>query len=105
VGLSSRLAAFAVANLDRGTATEALSGEVQASFDGNKQIDCFDVAWLEHCLLFGTGSDCTVIGKLAAKYQSELSQAGRWSGRDLGQVMTVGAEGEVAQTLPRLTQT
>jgi poly(beta-D-mannuronate) lyase len=68
-GALARVVGFAVADLDSGAATEAITGKVQTFFDGSDQIEGFHLAWLEPYLAFDTGSDRPVMEKLAAKYR------------------------------------
>lgn len=45
-GALSRIAGFALADLDTGAATQAITGEVQSFFDGSDQIEGFHLAWV-----------------------------------------------------------
>lgn len=65
----SRVIAFAVADLDTGAATEAITGKVQTFFDGSDKIEGFHVAWLEPYLIFDKSDDRAMLTKLAAKYR------------------------------------
>ena len=46
-----RIVAFAVADLDTGAATQAITGEVQSLFDGTDAVEPFILAWLEAYLI------------------------------------------------------
>ena len=65
----SRVIHFAVADLDTGAATEALTGKVQTFFDGSDQIEGFHLAWLEPYLLLDKSDDRATLQKLAEKYK------------------------------------
>ncbi len=64
-----RVIGFAVADLNSGTATEAITGKVQTFFDGSDQIEGFHLAWLVPYLTFDKSDDRAVMKKLAARYK------------------------------------
>ena len=64
-----RVIGFAVADLDSGAATEAITGKVQTFFDGSDQIEGFHLAWLEPYLAFDKSDDRSMMKKLAAQYE------------------------------------
>jgi poly(beta-D-mannuronate) lyase len=68
-GALARVIGFAVADLDSGAATEAITGKVQTFFDGSDKIEGFHLAWLEPYLVFDKGPDRPVMEKLAEKYR------------------------------------
>ena len=64
-----RIVGFAVADLDSGAATEAISGKVQTFFDGSDKIEGFHLAWLVPYLIIDKSGDSAALKKLAAKYK------------------------------------
>lgn len=64
----SRVVGFAVADLDSGAATEAITGKVQSFFDGSDQIEGFNLAWLEPYLILAKDAD-PALRKLADQYR------------------------------------
>ena len=68
-GALARVIDFAVADLDSGTATEAITGKVQSFFDGSDQIEGFHLAWLEPYLMFDKSADKTALQALATRYK------------------------------------
>lgn len=64
-----RVISFAVADLDSGAATEAITGKVQTFFDGSDQIEGFHLAWLVPYLIFDKSDDRAALKKLAARYK------------------------------------
>ena len=68
-GALSRVVGFAVADLDSGAATEAITGKVQSFFDGSDQIEGFHLAWLAPYLMFDTLGDRTALQALATRYK------------------------------------
>ena len=65
----ARVTGFAVADIDSGAATEAITGKVQSFFDGSDKIEGFHLAWLEPYLTFDTSDDRPMMQKLADKYR------------------------------------
>jgi len=65
----SRVIGFAVADLEDGAATEAITGKQQTFFDGSDQIEGFHLAWLEPYLIMDKGSDAPALRKLADQYK------------------------------------
>lgn len=65
----ARVIGFAVADLDTGAATEAITGKVQTFFDGSDKIEGFHLAWLVPYLLIDKGEDRAALKKLAKTYQ------------------------------------
>jgi len=65
----ARVIGFAVADLESGAATEAITGKVQTFFDGSDQIEGFHLAWLAPYLLIDKSDDRAALKKLAARYK------------------------------------
>ena len=84
----SRVIGFAVADLDTGAATAAITGKTQTFFDGSDKIDGFQVAWAIPYLTFDKAADRDTMQQLATKYaplnDSKLGgdQALIWAGQN-----------------------
>ena len=68
-GALARVIGFAVADLDSGQATEAITGKQQSFFDGSDKLEAFHLAWLEAYLLIDQGADRAGLEDLARKYR------------------------------------
>ncbi len=64
----ARVIGFAVADLDTGAATKAITGKTQTFFDGSDKITGFNVAWAIPYLIFDKAADRDAIEQLAQKY-------------------------------------
>lgn len=65
----ARVVGFATADLDTGSATQAITGEVQSFFDGTDTLKAFHLAWIEPYLLLAPKGNKRVLLKLAEQYR------------------------------------
>lgn len=68
-GALGRIVGFAVADLDSGAATQAITGEVQSYFDGTDTLDGFNLAFIEPYLQLDQMPNRGDLDQLAERYR------------------------------------
>ena len=66
-----RIIGFALADLDKGAKTEAITGKAQSFFDGTDEIEAFHLAWIEAYLIVATADapDRDALNAIADRYR------------------------------------
>jgi len=65
----ARSIGFALADIDNGTASEAITGKRQSFFDGTDELEPFHLAWLEAWLLLAPAADRPGLEAVADSYR------------------------------------
>lgn len=68
-GALGRIVAFAVADLETGAATQAITGEVQSFFDGSDTLEGFNLAFIEPYLQLDRMPNRDALNQLADRYR------------------------------------
>ena len=68
-GALGRIVTFAVADLDSGAATQAITGEVQSYFDGTDTLDGFNLAFIEPYLQLAEVPNRDALNQLVEPYR------------------------------------